>query len=111
MEKAFIDFLNALVSIIGNLAKIFTDNEAWGVVAALFVLLAVVLYLVRKDRLTMDNKVSDLLEKRNDQVLKAFDKATNVVNAMSDLEDRIDILDQRCDLRQKQMRGRPGGQP
>jgi len=111
MEKALIDFLNAMVSILGSLAEIFTKNEAWGVVAALFLFLAVVLYLVRKDRMTMDNKVSDLLEKRNDQVLKAFEKATNVVNALGDLEDRIDILDQRCDLRQKQMRGRPGGQP
>lgn len=102
MEKAFVDFLGSLVGIVGDLASIFVKNEAWGVVSILFILLIAILYFVRKDRLMMDNKVSDLLEKRNQQVLEAFGKATNAVNAVSDLEDKINVMDQRCDLRQRQ---------
>ena len=111
MEKVFVGFLGDLVKIIGDLADIFVKNQAWGVVAVLFVLLAAILYFVRKDRLTLDNRMSDLLETRNKQILTAFEKATSVADAMSDLEHRINVLDQRCDFRQKHgLHGRKGGQ-
>jgi len=101
IEKAFIIFLDGIIRAIGNLADIFVKNQAWGVVAALFIFLAAVLYFVRKDRLVMDDKVSNLLETRNAQVLQAFKEATAVVDAMDDLVDRVNMLDQRCDIRQR----------
>jgi len=123
LEKTIVDFIKAIIGLIGDLAKILADNQAWGVVASLFVLLVVQALLGRKDRLKMraeeqnrEEKLGELLEDRNKQILEAFSQATKVIHAvkdsgdrLSDLEDRIDGMDHRCDARQQARKQRRKG--
>lgn len=107
-EAQPIGLLERLVGVIGDLAKIFTENQAWGVVAALFVLLVLQFLLNRRDALKRDAKLSELLEARNTQLMETFERALVMVQSIKDLgsrvedmEDRIDAMDARCDARQK----------
>lgn len=100
--------IEQLVGAIGKLADIFTNNQAWGVVAALFVLLVMQAFVNRRDRIRRDDKLGDLLETRNDQLMATFERALVMVQSIKDLgdrvedmEDRINAMDARCDARQR----------